>query len=279
MAGAPGSKVIVITRTEMLSKFGRVHQNVIKKCRGSSLETMVLSGLLNFEERDEWENILNGNLWSLHGEEDTDIVPKYEFEKIKLILLWMVERRRELTKQGSRSRVLSTAMSQVTVSTINWELRFFMHDLISDLVQWAVEDLCFTLQCNDKHFKESSNARHSSHLHGKYDNQERIKQLYNVGSLRTYLPLQRNPCLGGCLMVLCLSGYYIRFLPESIRYLKLLRYLNLSFTKIRNLPESTTNMCNLQALILKNCFYLEKWPANMYNLTNLQYLDITNVNS
>ncbi|MBA0781578.1 hypothetical protein Gotri_002488 [Gossypium trilobum] len=118
---------------------GGIQENLNKwrKMLGSPLETMVLGGLLNFEERDEWENILNGNLWSLHGEEDADIVPvlrlsyhylpshlkrcfayysilkKYELEKIELILLWMVE-----------------------------------------------EDLRFTLQCNDKHSKESSNARH-----------------------------------------------------------------------------------------------------------------------
>ncbi|KAK8356664.1 hypothetical protein V6Z11_A05G372100 [Gossypium hirsutum] len=215
----------------------------------SPLETMVIGGLLNFEERDEWENILNGNLWSLHDEEDADIVPvlrlsyhylpshlklcfasysilkKYEFEKIELILLWM---------------------------------------------------------CNGKHSKESSNARHLSYFHGKYDNQERIEQLYNAPCLgEYYLTTKALDLLSKlrCLRVLYLSGYYIRFLPESIRDLKLLRHLNLSFTKIRNLPELTTNKCNLQALILKICFYLKKWPANMYNLTNLQYLDITNVNS
>ncbi|TYJ37213.1 hypothetical protein E1A91_A05G361500v1 [Gossypium mustelinum] len=215
----------------------------------SPLETMVIGGLLNFEERNEWENILNGNLWSLHDEEDADIVPvlrlsyhylpshlklcfasysilkKYEFEKIELILLWM---------------------------------------------------------CNGKHSKESSNARHLSYFHGKYDNQERIEQLYNAPCLgEYYLTTKALDLLSKlrCLRVLYLSGYYIRFLPESIRDLKLLRHLNLSFTKIRNLPELTTNKCNLQALILKICFYLKKWPANMYNLTNLQYLDITNVNS
>ncbi|TYI30272.1 hypothetical protein ES332_A05G374500v1 [Gossypium tomentosum] len=215
----------------------------------SPLETMVIGGLLNFEERDEWENILNGNLWSLHDEEDADIVPvlrlsyhylpshlklcfasysilkKYEFEKIELILLWM---------------------------------------------------------CNGKHSKESSNARHLSYFHGKYDNQERIEQLYNAPCLgEYYLTTKALDLLSKlrCLRVLYLSGYYIRFLPESIRDLKLLRHLNLSFTKIRNLPELTANKCNLQALILKICFYLKKWPANMYNLTNLQYLDITNVNS
>ncbi|KAB2084679.1 hypothetical protein ES319_A05G350600v1 [Gossypium barbadense] len=185
----------------------------------SPLETMVIGGLLNFEERDEWENILNGNLWSLHDEEDADIVPvlrlsyhylpshlklcfasysilkKYEFEKIELILLWMVEEAPCLGEYYLTTKAL---------------------DLLSKL---------------------------------------------------------------RCLRVLYLSGYYIRFLPESIRDLKLLRHLNLSFTKIRNLPELTTNKCNLQALILKICFYLKKWPATMYNLTNLQYLDITNVNS
>lgn len=361
MAGAPGSKVIVITRDRNVGvimgapeyvklnpltdddcwslfvdhafpntefdpsqNLVRVHQNIIKKCRGSPLAAMVLGGLLYFEERDEWENIINGNIWSLHGEEDADIVPvlrlsyhylpshlkrcfaycsiskKYEFEEIELILLWMAEGLIEQGEENQQCKDLGheyfreLCRRSLFQQSTEDKSRFFMHDLISDLAQWAAEDLCFTLHRNDKHSKESSNARHSSYFRGKYDNQERIEQLYNVGSLMTYLPLQRHPCLGECylttkaldlipklrcLRVLCLSGYYIGFLPESIGDLKLLRYLNLSYTKIRNLPESTTNLCNLQTLILKNCFYLEKWPANMYNLTNLQYLDITNVNS
>ncbi|XWS65765.1 hypothetical protein CRYUN_Cryun05aG0141600 [Craigia yunnanensis] len=116
--------------------------------------------------------------------------------------------------------------------------RFFMHDLINDLAQWAAGDMSFRLQCklnDDKQYKGSKNARHSSYFRGKYDNHKRFEEYYSVESLRTFLPLQRNPNLGQgylttkaldllpklrCPRVLCLSGYYIRYLPESIGDLK-----------------------------------------------------------
>ncbi|PPR93576.1 hypothetical protein GOBAR_AA27095 [Gossypium barbadense] len=127
--------------------------------------------------------------------------------------------------------------SLASIKNLVSDLRYLLYDMEDTVDEFSTEYLRCKLMaqrqaisnmCNGKHSKESSNARHLSYFHGKYDNQERIEQLYNVGSLRTYLPLQRLHVL---------------------------------------------------ALILKICFYLKKWPATMYNLTNLQYLDITNVNS
>ena len=68
-------------------------------------------------------------------------------------------------------------------------------------------------------------------------------------------------------------------LPSSIGDLKHLRYLNLSYSKITSLPESTSSLYNLQTLLLKGCFYLTKLPEKIENLVNLRHLNITNAKS
>ncbi|GFZ08443.1 hypothetical protein Acr_20g0002510 [Actinidia rufa] len=54
-----------------------------------------------------------------------------------------------------------------------------------------------------------------------------------------------------------------------------LRYLNLSWSHIRRLPESTSNLCNLQTLKLIKCLELRSLPENMSNLVNLRHLNIS----
>ncbi|RVW71188.1 putative disease resistance RPP13-like protein 1 [Vitis vinifera] len=76
------------------------------------------------------------------------------------------------------------------------------------------------------------------------------------------------------LRVLSLSGYEIIELPYSIGDLKLLRYLNLSYTAIKWLPESVSCLYNLQALILSSCIELSRLPMNIGNLINLRHLNI-----
>ena len=63
------------------------------------------------------------------------------------------------------------------------------------------------------------------------------------------------------LRALSLSAYNIIGLPKSIGGLRHLRYLNLSYTKIRSLPDSTVSLFNLQILIGDPSF------SNMVTLT------------
>ncbi|KAL7162020.1 hypothetical protein ACSBR2_042485 [Camellia fascicularis] len=81
-----------------------------------------------------------------------------------------------------------------------------------------------------------------------------------------------------CLRVLSLPCYEIMELPHSIGNLPHLRCLDLSYTKIKQLPESVCTMYNLETLLLYNCHQLTTLPVNLRKLIQLCYLDITGTN-
>ncbi|XP_059453291.1 putative disease resistance RPP13-like protein 1 [Corylus avellana] len=233
------------------------------------------------------------------------ILPKgYEFEEEELVLLWMAEgliQEREGDKQmkslGSEyfQYLLSRSLFQKSRDTS----RFMMHDLINDFAKLVAGDTCFRMEdqiggSNGRRLPKK--ARHSSYMRGKYDSTKKFEDFFELTCLRTFLPLML-PSPGSpeqsyltynipfqlfsklrCLRVFSLNGYHIQELPDSIGDLKHLRYLNLSYTGIRSLPESTTTLCNLQTLILEGCSYLKELPSKLGNLVNLHHLNILNAN-
>ncbi|XP_018807568.2 putative disease resistance protein At3g14460 [Juglans regia] len=228
------------------------------------------------------------------------ILPKdYEFEEKEVVLLWMAEgliqplqdHEEEMEDLGSKyfRNLLSRSFFQQ--SRIN-ESQFVMHDLINDLAQSVAGNTCFRMEDRvggTKHENSPIKARHSSYLGSKFDATKKFEVFSKFTSLRTFLPLML-PCPGycylahhvpfelvptlRCLRVLSFNGYCIMELSDSIGDLKHLRYLNLSHTRIRFLPESITSLYNLQTLLLERCICLKKLPSMFRNLVNLRHLNI-----
>ncbi|KAM1413834.1 hypothetical protein ACFX2I_005688 [Malus domestica] len=124
----------------------------------------------------------------------------------------------------------------------------------------------------------------------------RFEDFPKAQRLRTFLPLSLSDFRGWrkylsrkvtfellpqlqYLRVLSFNGYKITELPESIGDLRLLQYLDLSYTDITSLPKSTSTLYHLQTLILEGCFKLKSLPANMSNLINLRHLNNSDASS
>jgi hypothetical protein len=232
------------------------------------------------------------------------ILPKdYEFEKEQLVLLWMAEgliqtreddhkQMEDLGREYFHDLFSRSFFQQSSIE----KSQFMMHDLINDLAQLVAGDTCFRMEDRIRGSSEKilpKKARHSSYLGVEYDSNTKFKAFFELTCLRTFLPLmlphpgycylthnvplQLLPKLK-CLRVLSFNGYCIYELPDSIGDLKHLRYLDLSHTRVRGLPESTTTLYNLQTLILENCYYLKELPSKLGNLVNLRHLNILNAN-
>ncbi|XVF78764.1 hypothetical protein PTKIN_Ptkin14bG0162200 [Pterospermum kingtungense] len=230
------------------------------------------------------------------------ILPKdYEFEEEEIILLWEAE---GFLQQKAKNQIqyFGNQCFQDLVSRSFFQksskdnARYVMHDLMNDLAQLVAGEICFKLGV-EKLPKISYRARHSSYVCGEYDGVKKFEAFDQVSSLRTFLPLkmQRNEWSEcsfltnfvlddllsrlKCLRVLSLKGYWITELPDFFENLIHLRYLDLSNTGIKCLPESLCTLYHLVTLILRKCLKLEKLPSKIGNLLELLYLDISGENS
>ncbi|KAI9185268.1 hypothetical protein LWI28_005764 [Acer negundo] len=229
------------------------------------------------------------------------ILPKdYEFERKELVFLWMAEGliqqsgdNKQLEDLGGEyfQDLLSRSLFQISSGNSS---KFIMHDLVNDLALMVAGKLSFRLEDeleSNNQLAISEKTRYASYICNQY-NAKRKFEVFNVAkSLRTHLSVPptndwvttyyvSNGVVSNLLSrfkklrVLSLQKYYIFELPDSIGGLRLLRYLNLSDSEIRSLPESVNSMCNLQTLILRKCCKFSKWPCSMGNLINLRHLDI-----
>ncbi|KAJ9174579.1 hypothetical protein P3X46_013214 [Hevea brasiliensis] len=221
----------------------------------------------------------------------------YEFEKEKLVRLWMAEgflqqpknRREEDAGDDYFLDLLSSSFFQYSSTNKSC---FVMHDLISDFAQLVSKEFCFRLEDGISHMREK--ILHASYTRGNNDPSDKFKLILTANRLRTFLmidsPLDHKSChlskenlhdlFSGLthLRVFSLAFYGFTKVPDSIGKLKHLRYLDLSHTALEILPESVSSLYNLQTLDLSYCHSLSKLPQGMVQLVNLRHLLITKTN-
>ncbi|XP_028103883.1 putative disease resistance RPP13-like protein 1 [Camellia sinensis] len=234
------------------------------------------------------------------------ILPKdYEFEEEELVFLWMAEGLLQQQNGKERMEDLGVEYFRELQSRFFFQpssggesSKFVMHDLINDLAQSVAGYTCFRLEDklkDQEQCRKLKSARHSSYMQSNFDTIKKFETFYEAENVRTFLPLSlskhRHCYLTSKvpldlllkmkrLRVLSLSGYHIgELIPNSIGDLKHVRYLNLSYTKIKTVPESLSNLYNLQTLMLRGCPELKKLPTDMGNLINLRHLDMIDSNS
>ncbi|XP_028806814.1 putative disease resistance protein At3g14460 [Neltuma alba] len=217
-------------------------------------------------------------------------------DKKKLALLWMAEGIVQQQSHGEKTfEIEAEEYFNELLSRSFFEQyggnskKFVMHDLINDLAKFVSGKRCVQFEGNEV----PKSIRHLSFSLKEYSRSEECESFCHINSLRTLL--SQNELKGWsptcvltkkvlhdlltklkCLRVLSLPMYKnIVEVPISIGNLQLLRYLNLSHTSIKKLPDVAFTLYNLQTLLLSNCQYFSELSEKVEKLINLRHLDIS----
>ncbi|MBA0851401.1 hypothetical protein Goshw_019273 [Gossypium schwendimanii] len=157
---------------------------------------------------------------------------------------------------------------------------FKMHDLVHDLALSVVQN-----EVNSCNHYSTGNVRH---LLFDLLKQDGLQLPNNLSCLQSLFLLDEEGKADSesliakvisrskHLRVLHLSGCSFEHLPNNIRYLKQLRYLNLAYNgNIKRLPNSICNLQSLEILDLGGCTRIEELPKDIRYLISLRKLMVT----
>ncbi|KAF3436957.1 hypothetical protein FNV43_RR19710 [Rhamnella rubrinervis] len=284
-------------------KLEDIGRRIVKKCGGLPLAVKSLGILLCYQSKpEEWENILNSDMWELPSEKNNilpalwlsyqylpshlkqcfaycSIFPKeYKINKEDLVKLWMAE---DLLQPQNKKRIeevgeeyidnlLSRSLFQQSVSSDD-SSNFTMHGLMNDLATFISREFCLRLDDNFNSNKLPSKVRRVSHMKAYEYDLEKYESLLRAKSLRTILSslLFRDSNIE--LQNLAVA----QWLPT----LTCLRVLSLSRYSITELPTSIGNLKLLRYLDLSytNIKEMPTTICTLYNLHTLLLKDCENL--
>ncbi|KAJ8541786.1 hypothetical protein K7X08_002602 [Anisodus acutangulus] len=315
-AGASGATILIITRLEKIASIMRTSQlyelsnlsqedcwllfkqrafgyqmetnpslvairkDIVKKCGGVPLAAKTLRGLLRFKrEESEWEHVRDSEIWNSvlpalrlsyhHLPLDLRqcfvyfaVIPKdNKIEKENLITLWMAHG--FLLSKGN--------LELKDVGNEVWNelyLRSFFQEIEvkSGNTYFKMHDLIYDLATSP--FSASASSNNIREIKGKYYIHmmpigfAKVVSSYSPSLLKRFVSLR----------VLNLSYSKLEQLPSSIGDLVHLRYLDLSRNNIRSLPRSLWKLQNMQTLDVHNCYSLSCLQKQTSQLGSLRIL-------
>ncbi|KAB5520912.1 hypothetical protein DKX38_025231 [Salix brachista] len=230
-----GSKMVVTTRSHVIAKFT------------STIEPHVLEGL---SELDSWD--LFRRKAFCQDQESGHVDEKIRKEIVKRccgvpLVIKAIARLMSLKDRAQWLPFISTIVEREGKTTSSGVTRHVSCDMKLDLSQQTSIHLPFA---------------------------ERLRTLVLLQGGKWGVGAWESICRDfRCLRVLVLSHLGIKEVSPLIEKLKHLKYLDFSNNWMRVLPNSITDLVNLQVLKLNDCKYLMELPRGINKLINLRHLD------
>ncbi|KAG5227240.1 disease resistance protein [Salix suchowensis] len=281
---------------------------IVNKCNGLPLALKALGSSLRWKRTElEWLSVQESEIWNLPDEcgiilpalklSYNNLLPHlkqcfgfcclfpkdYIMEKDELVRLWMAkgfidpEGQMDLHETGCEifDDLVGRSIFQEVEEDAFGNITCKMHDLMHDLAKSVMIEECCLIEKNRRP-RNPKTVRHMSFIDESLSYYD--KDLVKVQSLRSLISFHvcfYPPLLFSHNKLRTLGLKSFMYETELIGNLKHLRYLDVSYTLFRKLPESISSLQNLQTLDLRCCFYLYMLPKKMKDMKSLIYLDLT----
>ncbi|XP_024032408.1 putative disease resistance RPP13-like protein 1 [Morus notabilis] len=248
-----------------------IGEKIVEKCKGLPLAVRSVGGLLRSVRNPEtWESILRNHVWSKNLRNNIlpglwlsysclssslkqcfaycSIFPKdYEFEKKKIILLWMAEGFLQSDEKEKRMEEVGDEhfdelMARSIFQRSNQdESTFVMHDLVHDLAIFVSGEACFRVDDATNVEQATKKTRYIS-IEGESSELKLWKGRFEARHLRTFLSLKLYLSFDQELVKEVLKGERLCYcrkltlLPKDMGRLIHLRHLDTTKAPLKEMP-------------------------------------------
>jgi Leucine-rich repeat (LRR) protein len=273
-----------------------IGRKIMKKCKGVPLAVKAIGAVLRSKpDVDEWDKILESELWDLRIDEMSilpalrlsykylsshlkrcfaycSVFPKdYAFKKDQLILLWMAEGFLQQSKNKTMEEVgneyfLTLESRSLFQKSSDDKSCFVMHDLVSDLAKSISRQFILRLE-GDCSPEIVNNIRHLSYFSKQgFHSLKKFETLHKAKRLHSFLHLN--------ILSWDWPYYYLngKVLFDLLPTLRCLRVLSLSnYQNSTELPDSIGKLKYLRYFDL-SFTEVQRLPDSICQLCNLQTL-------